>query len=461
MNMKTKILILVLAFQAVSGQTVSGQETYSLKRCLDYGLKHNDALTKDRLGLASSVQSKREVVGALLPQVNASGGASRNIQKTTIAMPNFVNSMMPEAMQDPNAPKYMTVTMGMDYTANWGASLSQQIVNLALFNAVSIAEAAVEMAGLGVEMTESDVIAQTASLYYSAQTLAYAVDQFDESIALLDRTLGIVETNRENGLMRQVDADRVKVSKVNLETQKSALQRALDLQKNLLKLQMGFPMGEELRIQAIDTGRMEAELYSAALPSFDLTVLLPYKMLKARQTLLDRQYKSAVYETLPVVTLGANYAMNYMGDHFHGETFRHFPVSMLSLNLRMPIFSGLSKTAKIRKARLELLKSEADERILAQSLTMSHDNARSQLGQQLRSIESQKKNRTLAEEVCRVTESNFNEGISSLSDVLNASSSLIQARMNYVNALSECMKAYIDLKKAVGTIHDLNQERCL
>lgn len=454
MNLKMTILALSLA---IASQVIYGQEAYSLKQCLNYALAHNSALAKDRLERDLSVQSKREVVGALLPQINASGGWTRNLQKATIAMPNFINAMLPEAARDPNASKYMTVTMGMDNTANWGAGLSQQIVNFALFNAVSITKVAGEMAELGAEMTESDVIAQTASLYYSAQTLAYAVKQFDESVLLLDRTLGILEANKENGLIRQIDVDRVSVSKSNLETQRASMERALEVQKNLLKLQMGFPMAETIRIPEIDTERMENQLYSAALPVFDITRMLPYKMLKARQTMLDKQYKSIVYEALPVVNFVANYSMNYMGDHFYGETFHNFPVSMISLNLRMPIFSGMSRNAKIKKARIELMKSEADERMLEQSLTMGQDNARRQLEQQLRSIESQKRNKALAEEVYQVTETNFQEGISSLSDLLNASSSLVQAQMNYVNTLGESMKAYIDLKEAVGTIHDLKQ----
>ena len=57
----------------------------------------------------------------------------------------------------------------------------------------------------------------------------------------------------------------------------------------------------------------------------------------------------------------------------------------------------------------------------------------------------------------RVTESNYNEGLANLSDVLNASSSLIEAQMNYVNALSSGMKAYIDLKKADGSIKEIKQ----
>ena len=56
-----------------------------------------------------------------------------------------------------------------------------------------------------------------------------------------------------------------------------------------------------------------------------------------------------------------------------------------------------------------------------------------------------------------MTEFNYGEGISSLSDVLNATSSLIEAQMNYVNALSGCMSAYIELKKTDGTIGEINQ----
>ena len=456
--MKKSHFLTILLLLAVVPETESFcQEYFSLKQCLDYAVGNNQSLQKDRLGLETSIQSKRELIGSLLPQVSASSGLTYNIQKTTIAMPNFVNSMMPEAMRDPNADKYMTVTMGMDYSANWGASLSQQLINFSLFNALAITDATAEMTELGVEMSENDIIAQTASIYYNIQVLKYAVTQFDESLGLMDRTLGILNVNKDNGLMRQVDVDRVTVAKTNLETERNSMLQALDIQKNLLKLQMGYPMTEPIDVTPIDVDVMERQLRATAYPVFEVERLLPYRLMQQQKNLMDLQYKSAVYENLPSLGLSANYSMNYMGDDFKGETFHHFPVSMVSLNLRMPIFTGLSKTAKVKKARIEQLKAQKDEDMLVQSLTMSHDNARMQLEQQLRTIDSQHRNKELAEEVFTVTEYNFNEGISSLSDVLNASSSLIEAQMNYVNALSNCMKAYIDLKKADGTISEINK----
>jgi len=455
--MRQRLLLSIIALLiCVCGQS---QESYSLQQCLDYAVRNNQNLQKDRLSLKTAALSKQEVVGSLLPQINASGSFTDNIQKTAISMPNFVNSMLPEASRNPNAPKYMTVTMGMDYSANWGVSLSQQIINFSLYTAVSITNKACEMADLGLEMSTEDVIAQTASLYYQIQVVEYGIEQFDSSIELMDQTLGILKTNQENGLMRKVDVDRVTVSKTNLETERGALCQALEVQKNLLKLQMGFPVSEEISVETINVDGMEEMLNSAVRHQYDINRLLPFKTLKLQQQMLDLQLKSAKYETLPVVSLSANYSMNYMGDDFKGETFHKFPVSMVGLNLRMPIFTGMSKTAKVNKARIELQKSLIDEDALRQALTMSFNNAQIQLDQQLRNMASQDENRVLAEEVFNVTDYNFRQGIASLSDVLNTSSSLILSKVGYVNALNNSVIAYLELKKANGTIKELINNR--
>lgn len=427
----------------------------SLKQCIDYSIEHNVTMQKDRLGVESAIQSRRELFGSLLPQVSASGSMTYNIQKTAIAMPNFVNSMMPEAMRDPNADKYMTVTMGMDLSANWGVSLSQQLFNLSLYDAVQIARDAEEMAKLGVEADAKDVTAKTATLFYNAQILQYSMTLFDESLAVMERLSEVMEANREIGLVKKVDADRIQVTRMNLQTEKASLLQAFEVQKNLMKLEMGFPMEEDIHIQQLDMEELESLVLDGPLGRFDIEDQLAFRMLRQQQDMLSLQRKSAIAETLPTFTLSANYSQNYMGDHFYGETYHHFPVSMVSLNMRMPIFSGMSKNAKIKKAAIEETKSLQDERMLVQSLTMGYNNAMMQLQQNRSTLDSQKRNKQLAQDVLGVTESNYNEGLATLSDLLNASSSLIQAQMNYVNAVNSCVKAYIDLKKADGTINEM------
>lgn len=453
-----RLSIFILAALApvfAMAQPTNSAGPLTLRECIDYSLENNAALRKDRLGIESAIQSRREILGSLLPQVSASGSMTYNIQKTAIAMPNFVNSMMPEAMRDPNAAKYMTVTMGMDLSANWGVALSQQILNISLFEATQIAKQAEEMARMGVDADMNDVLAKTATLFTNAQILQYSLGLFDESLGVMTRLSDVMEANREIGLVKNVDADRIAVTKMNLETEKNSLIQAFEVQMSLLKLELGFPMNEPLAIEPLDIDALEKMLLNDPVREFVLDDQIPVKMLKQQQNMLELQKKAAIGETLPVINLVANYSQNYMGDHFYGETYHHFPVSMVSLNVKVPLFTGMSKNAKIKKAGIELQKAREDENMLMQSLTMGYNNARMQLDQSRSSLESQKRNQKLAQDVMNVTESNYNEGIATLTDLLNASSSLIQARMNYISTLNTCVKSLLDLKKADGTINEI------
>lgn len=451
-NMRITLLFLSLLLPVT---TVHAEEPLTYRQCIEYAVQHNLNLQKDRLAVESAVQSKREVVGALLPQLSASAGFTDNIQKTKITMPNFVNDMLPEPMRDPNASKYMSVTMGTDLSANWGLSVAQQVFNYSLISAVGIAKVAGEMAEAGVEITTNDVVAQTATLYFNSQVLEYAISQFDKSITLMENSEKMMTVFHENGVIRKVDLDQIIVAKTNMETQKMDLELALEVQKKLLKLQMGYEMNDPIEIEPFDADRMEEFIYSHSLSNFDVYEQLPYKMVKYQQDMLGYQKKSAIGEVLPTLVLTGSYSHNYLGDDFKGPTYQHFPVSMVMLNLKVPIFTGLSKTAKIRKAEIEIRKAQRDEQLLIQSLTMGYGNARSQFDQNMRTVEAQHRNKDLAMEVMDVTQKNYEEGLSSLSDLLNANSSFIQAQMNYTNALNKCIEAFINLKKTDGTIQEI------
>lgn len=450
--MRRIILFLSLLLPAVVCQA---QEPLTYRQCIDYAIENNLSLQKDRLAVESAYQSKREVVGGLLPQLSASAGFTENIQKTRITMPNFVNDMLPEPMRDPNASKYMSVTMGTDMSANWGLSLAQQVFNFSLISAVGIAKAAEKMAQTGVEISTDEVVAQTAKLYFNVQVLEYAIGQFDKSISLMEDTRKMMSVFQENGIIRKVDLDQIQVAKTNMETEKMNLELAMDVQKKLLKLQMGYDMNSDIALYPLDVDKLESLVRNQTRNPFDVYSQRPYKMVKYQQDMLGAQKRAAIGEVLPAIVLTGTYSQNYLGDAFSGPTYQHFPVSMVMLNLKMPIFTGLSKNAKIKKANIELQKAERDEQILVQSLTMGYSNARKQFDQNMKALETQHMNKDLAMDVMTVTEKNYNEGISSLSDLMNANNSLIQAQMNYVQALNKCIEAFISLKKADGTIQDL------
>ncbi|MCF0173192.1 MAG: TolC family protein [Bacteroidales bacterium] len=454
-------LRLILSFLAISASgLLSAQESFSLEECVKYALDHNPALQKSIIDQQQAAESRREIVGALLPQVSGSGSIAYNFNKNMVTMPNFMNSMLPEAMRDPNADKYMTIPMGMNNTANVGASLVQQVVNFSLFNALNISKTAQDMSDIGVESSTDDIIAQTATFYYNAQVLEYGLSLFDRSIALMDSTLSIMTVNRDGGIIRNVDLDRVKVARTNLVAQKTGFCQALEVQKNLLKLTMGYDMEREIVLPPLDVAGLEQMLARPNRGTFDPNALPAFRLMNERLRMSDLQVRSAKYELLPTLTLLGNYNYYFMADDFYsGPTFNKYPMSMVSLSLKVPIFSGFSKDAKIKKARLDQDKASRDLSQLDQSLRMAHSNALMQMDSNRETLAAQRENMLLAEDVYDITEKNFNLGLNPLSDILNASSELIKAQISYVEALHNYLQSYMDLMKNNGTIRTfVNQQ---
>lgn len=438
------------------GTEAKAQEVYSLQNCLEYAVQNNRTIKKSGYDKEKAHYARKEVLGALFPQINGSANLNDNLKKAVFVMPNFMNSMLPPNMQDPNAPKYMTMEMGTKYTANVGLSVNQQLFNFSLFNALNISQVAERMVALGVESTEEDVIAQTATLFYAIQSTEYAVGQMTKSVDLVEKMLKMMEVNYANGLVKKVDVDRLKVNLTNLRTQKSAIDNVVEVQKNLLKLQMGLDIDAPITIAPLDLTIVEEQAGEVMLQPFALTHHTAYKLLMQKEEMATLQKKSATYEYLPTLSLMFNVQYNGVSDQFFkGPTNYWYPTSVIGVSLKIPIFSGFSRQAKVRESNLEVMKAQEDIKILEQSLSMAHKNAEMKLSDTRQTIALQKDNQALAEQVFEIAQNNFVLGVASMSDVLNASQSLIQAQMSYANALNDYMKAYIELKKASGEIREL------
>ena len=437
--------------------TGHAQESYTLQQCLEYAVEHNSNVKKSAYDREKAERARQEVLGALMPQINGSAGLNDNLKKAKFIMPNFMNNFLPEKMRDPNASEYMTIEMGTKYSANAGLALNQQLLNMSLFNTLDIAKVSRQMAELGVLSTEEDVIAQTATLYYGVQVTQYAASQMLRSVDLVEQMLRMMEVNYASGLVKKVDVDRLRVNLTNLKTQQSAIESGVEVQKNLLKLQMGFEVTEPIAIPPLDLSLMaQQEIAVVAAPAFEPVRHVVYKQLEQRERMAKLQERSKKYEYLPTLSLALNLQYNHMSDQlFGGATNYGYPTAMVGVSLRMPIFSGGSRLAKVRESHLDLLKAQEDLHALDQSLRMAHLNASLKLKDTQRTISLQEDNKALAEQDFDLAQKNYNLGVASLSDVLNASQSLVQAQMSYASALGDYMKAFIDLKKSRGEIRDL------
>ena len=289
-NRRTWLLLLSLLLLAAPGYA---QESYSLQQCLNYAVQHNGNVKKSTYDQEKAKQARKEVIGALMPQISGSAALNDNLKKAKFIMPNFMNNMLPDKMRDPNASQYMTIEMGTQYSANAGVAVNQQILNMSLFNTLDIAKVSERMATLAATSTEEDVIAQTATLYYGAQVTQYAAEQMGHSVELVEKMLRTMEASYSSGLIKKVDVDRLQVNLTNLKTQHAAIESGLEVQKNLLKLQMGLEVTEPIVIAPLDLDQLaQQEIAESGAATFDPIQHVAYQQLQEREKMARLQERA-------------------------------------------------------------------------------------------------------------------------------------------------------------------------
>ncbi len=164
-----------------------------------------------------------------------------------------------------------------------------------------------------------------------------------------------------------------------------------------------------------------------------------------------RRYKLS---KLPTVSGFVNYSKNAQRKTF--DIFKvgaqWFTTSLLGLKISVPIFDGGARNARIEKAKLERQKTMNNIEQLKLSIDNDVEQARIKMKNALATMESQKRNIQLAEQVYNTTKLKYEQGLGSNQEIYNAQTELKVSQNNYYSSLYDAISAKIDYLKAAGKL---------
>jgi len=176
--------------------------------------------------------------------------------------------------------------------------------------------------------------------------------------------------------------------------------------------------------------------------------------------LLKFQKEAYRAEYYPNLSLSSNYSYQGTGQEFplfkgQSSGINWFDAASVSINLRVPIFNGFATRARIRQADIRILKLEEEKSQTALGLNLAYENAKTQINNSIITLNSQKENMKLAQEVFFNTQNNYNNGLATLTDLLAAESSATEANNNYSSALLNYKVSEVQLIKSQGQLTKL------
>ncbi len=441
---KIRTVKMTLLLGALSLPTLAvAQQKITLSDALTFALQNNSKIRKAKLDIDGGKYKVEEVRSQALPQISGNAGLN-------------YNPIIGQQVVDFGGTS-QTLKFGKKWNSSAGIQFSQQLFNQQVFTGLQAAKSSEEYYNLVSQLTEEQVIEMVANNYYQVLVNRQQLTVVDNNMKNVKVIEKITANQFQNGLAKKIDVDRIKVNITNLETQRSQTLNMITLLENQLKFSMGMSVTTLILLP-------ETELTEVIqLPQFTDTVSLAnkteVKLLDNADKLLALQRKAYVSEYYPSLSLSGNYTYSSQNDSFDflntSSTAIGFGSSAVGLTLRVPIFNGFLTRAKIRQADVAISKAKEDRLETNNALNFAYENAKLQLRNSLTTINAQKKNAALAEEIYKSTQNNYNNGLASLTDLLDTETSLTRAQNNYTEALLNYKVAEIQLIKSNGNIKSL------
>ena len=447
--MKRIKIIAVLIAGIFSMSYASAQEILTLQDAIKYALQNKAEAKKSALELENAQYQIDEVRAGAKPQVNGSASITYN--------PLLQKSAIPAEFFGGEPGETMLVSFGQKWQTNAVVAVSQQLFNQSLFTGLKAAKTTREFYQINNTLTEENLIEKVANAYYEVFKTQMSLNTLDINLGSTTKTRNVIKGLVDAGLGRKIDLDRMNVAINNLEASRQQIINVLELQENALKFAIGMDIARDIVLPEETFDVSLAQLEETA----DINNRTEIALLNKQVELLELNRKSIISAYYPSVSFTGNFGYLGMGNifpTFGNDGFKWSNFSGLGLNISIPIFNGGATKSRVNQATIKLKQAQLDIEDTRLALDLANDNARTQIKNSLLTINSNRSNVALAKEVLDNTQNNYNNGLATLTELLDAENAYADAQNNLNTSLLNYKVAEIQLIKAKGQLKTLVNE---
>ncbi|MCS6904804.1 MAG: TolC family protein [Bacteroidia bacterium] len=421
--------------------------SYSLRECIDYAITHQPEILNAQIDELSSYQKVREYVSTGLPQLNASLEFNDFIKIPTTLIPA-------EFIGGPRG-SFIPVQFGTKYNSTLGMQLNQLIFDGSFLVGLQAAKEYTNLTKLSTKKSKIEIAANVSKAYYMALAAEKKLALLDANLERLEKLLVDTKAMQEVGMAEKIDVDRITVNLNNLKTEKEKAQRLVALSNSILKFHMGLPQNVELQLVESISEESIAQMYKDTAENVPLENRIEYQLLKKNYELQGLNVKRIRYMYYPTLNAYASLQTQAFRQtfNFFDTRERWFAISVIGFRFNFPLFDSFRKDAMLKQAHLEQVKTENQIKNFRKTADFELINAKANFINHLKSLEIQKRNMALAQEVLKVAELKYKQGIGTSLELITAEAEYKAAQTNYINTLMDLYITHVDLQKALGTLY--------
>ena len=347
--------------------------SFSLDQAITYALEHNYTAQNAERDILDAQKQKWETIASGLPQINGAVSYQNQLKQPVAQIPAEFFGGEPGTFQE--------VVFGQPQSIAATATLTQQIFDGSYIVGVQATKTFLDYSQNNKEKTELDVRKSVVEAYGNVLLAQESVLISEKNKATLEENLYETKRIYENGLGDEESVDQLQITLSSVENQLKNARRMEKITRQMLNLVLGLPIEaptvltenlDDLTQKQIDLGLIDSE--------FDIENNVDFKMAANLNEQRFLELKLAKSRALPTLNAFVNYGGNSFSDRFNffSSGQQWFGSSILGVDLNIPIFSSLQRSASTQRAKIALEKAktqftETQSRIRLQLETAKSD----------------------------------------------------------------------------------------
>lgn len=433
-------LILVLLSLQIS---VFAQQKFSLQQAIDYALKNNVSKINAELDVEKSKKKIWETTAIGLPHIDGELDYTNFLDiPTTLVPAEFVGGKPGE---------FVAFKFGTPENATAKITATQLLFDGTYIVGLKASKVYAELFKKQLTASEIEVKMNVAKAYFVVLVAEDNLKILSKSVENLKKIHFETSELFKNGLVEEIDVDRLALALSNLETQLKNVERQSKLAEGLLKFQIGMDLKEKI-ILTDSIIAMYSNLPPEITAEIGFSNRIEYKLVQTQVSLAELNMKRYKMSYLPNLAAFYTHQQNAMRNEFNffDSDKKWYPTTILGVTLKVPIFASFGKHSQVQQSKIELIQSQNKQKNLEQALTLEGERAKTNYVNAFSQFENQKKNLTLSEKIYNTTVIKYKEGVGSSLEVSQSESEFFKTQSSYINSLYELLVAKVELDKVMG-----------
>ncbi|MBW8199144.1 TolC family protein [Flagellimonas abyssi] len=420
-------LLLILPWLASAQDTIP---SLSLDQAIAYALEHNYSSINAERDIVDAQKQKWETIATGLPQINGAVSYQNQLKQPV--------SQIPAEFFGGEPGTYQEVVFGQAQSMSATATLRQQIFDGSYIVGVQATKTFLEYSQNNKEKTELEVRKSVVEAYGNVLLARESVQISEKNKSTLEENLYETKRIYENGLGDEESVDQLQITLSTVDNQLKNARRMEKITLQMLNLVLGLPIEtptiltenlDDLTKKEIDFGLIDSE--------FNIENNVDYKMAANLNEQRFLELKLAKSRALPTLNAFINYGGNSFSNDFNfldsGQQW--FGSSILGVDLNIPIFSSLGRSASTQRAKIALEKAKTQFTEAQAQIRLQLESAKSDYILAIEQYGTSKENLELAERIENKNQVKYEEGLATSFELRQAQTQLYTSQQEYLQSM--------------------------